>query len=227
VQDYRFRRLFEGIPLGMGIFNAEHRFVEVNRALAVMLGYSKDELVGRTIQDITHPDDRGWTQAFLESMELSAATERRMEKRYLRKDGETVYGKVTALSIRDEDGEIMFAVGIIENITEQKKVEAALRKAQEAEAARLVEQGRLEGVLLTVRETAHQIGNALNQAQGFTELTLLRNDLSPKTREMLDLAMEGLESVTTYLHRLQRVVRVATKATPTGPSLDVERSVGN
>jgi PAS domain S-box-containing protein len=215
VQDNSFRRLFEGVPLGMGILNAEHQFVEVNRALADMLGYTTAELVGRTIQDITHPDDLGRTAVFLEGMERSAVTERQMEKRYLRKDGETVYGKATALAIRDDDGRITFAVGIIENITEQKKVEAALRKAREIEAARLVEQARLEGVLLTVRETAHQIGNALNEAQGFTELTLLRNDLSPQTRQMLDLAMQGLGSVTTYLHNLQRVVRVTTKSTPT------------
>jgi PAS domain S-box-containing protein len=209
----------------MGILSAEHRFVEVNRALAEMLGYAEWELVGRSIHDITHPDDLDRTIGFLASMDYPGPIERKMEKRYLRKDGGTIYGKVTALAIRDESGEIMFAVGIIEDITEQKKVEAALRQAREAEAARLLEQARLEGVLLTVRETAHHIGNALNQAQGFTELTLLRNDLSPQSRQMLELAMQGLASVTTYLHSLQRIVRVATKSTPAGPSLDVERSV--
>jgi PAS domain S-box-containing protein len=209
----------------MCILNEEYRFVEVNRAFAEMLGYAEAELIGRSVRDITHPDDLGRSTVFLDGMRRSPFAERELEKRYLRKDGATIYGKVTALAIRDATGAILFAVGIVENVTEQRRVEAALRKAQEAEAARQVEQARLEGVLLTVRETAHQIGNALNQAQGFTELTLLRSDLSPQSRQMLELAMQGLESVTTYLHSLQRIVRVATKATPAGPSLDVERSV--
>jgi PAS domain S-box-containing protein len=191
VQDNRFRCLFQGVPLGMCILSEEHRFVEVNRALADMLGYAEWELVGRSIRDVTHPDDLEKTAAFLDRMDRSPAAERQIEKRYKRKDGQTVYGRVTALAIRDESGQIMFAVGIVENITEQKQIEAAWRDAREAEAARQVEQARLEGVLLTVRESAHQIGNALNQAQGFTELTLLRNDLSPQTRQMLELAMQA------------------------------------
>jgi PAS domain S-box-containing protein len=220
----RFRRLFEACPFGMVMLDADLRFRQVNRALADMLGYTEDELIGRTIPDVTHPDDLEHTASFLQTVRRSRAREQRTEKRYIRKDGSTVWGRVTALGVRDENGEVLYALGIVEDVTERRDLEEALRQAEEVERARAIEQARLEGVLLTARETADRLGNALSLTRGYGELVLLESDLSSDAREKLVEALRGVQVAVEYLHTLQQVTRVATKPTPFGPVLDPEGS---
>lgn len=89
---------------------------------------------------------------------------------------------------------------------------------------RELEQARLEGVQLAAREMAHLLNNDLAVAVGLIELLQERPDLPPHLRELLDEAAGSLDSAAQHVSDLQTVVRVATKATPAGLSLDLERS---
>src|SRR5438094_3949030 len=85
----RFRRLFEESPFGMVMLDAELRVVRANPALAAMLDHAPDELVGKSIGEITHPDDLEHTTNFLKTVNRPDVRQRQTEKRYLRKDGST------------------------------------------------------------------------------------------------------------------------------------------
>jgi hypothetical protein len=110
------------------------------------------------------------------------------------------------------------AVIVLRDATERKRAEAA-------EVVRRVEAARLEGVLLTVRETADRLGNALNGADGLTQVVLQMEGLPPDARSLLEQGQVALQAATTYVHDLQQVAQVATKETPFGPALDLERSI--
>ena len=89
---------------------------------------------------------------------------------------------------------------------------------------RELEQARLEGVQLAAREMAHLLNNDLAVAVGLVELLQQRPDLPPHLRELLDEAAGSLDSAAHHISDFQSVVRVATKETPAGRSLDLERS---
>ena len=87
-----------------------------------------------------------------------------------------------------------------------------------------LEHARLEGVQLTAREMAHLLNNDLAVAVGLIKLLQERPDVPPHLRELLDEAAGGLDSAARHISDFQSVVRVATKETPAGLSLDLDRS---
>jgi diguanylate cyclase (GGDEF)-like protein/PAS domain S-box-containing protein len=121
-----FRRTFEDAPIGVALVAPDGRWLKVNRALCAMFGYAEDELLARSFQEITHPDD---LQADLELAADVLAGRRsgyEMEKRYLRRDGRTIWGLLSVSLVRDAHGEPVHFVSQIQDITARKAAEAAL-----------------------------------------------------------------------------------------------------
>lgn len=121
-----FRRTFEHAAIGVALVAPDGRWLEVNRALCAMLGYSASELLAGSFQEITHPDD---LQADLELVADVLAGRRdgyEMEKRYVRGDGTVIWGLLTVSLVRDERGDPVHFVSQIQDITARKEAEAAL-----------------------------------------------------------------------------------------------------
>ncbi len=125
----RFRLAFEEGPLGMVIGNFEGRIAKANRALCEMLGYSIEELEGLSIDELTHPDDLRLNYEFLQQLRKQAP-QPTVEKRYLRKDGEVRWGRVTASVIPGRPGNRSHAFAMIEDITERKAAQQAVETEQ-------------------------------------------------------------------------------------------------
>jgi hypothetical protein len=83
---------------------------------------------------------------------------------------------------------------------------------------------RMEGVQLAAREIAHLLNNDLAVTVGTLDLLRERGDVSPQVLALLEQAQAGLSAATVHVEQLQRVRRVVTRETPTGPALDLERS---
>ena len=123
----RFRQVFEQGPLGVAILDLNYRWVSVNPKLCEMLGYTQDELTKLTFVDITHPDD---IEADLDQHKKVLQGEipvKKMEKRYIRKTGEVLWTRLTGSLVRDEQGNPTYFLAMIEDITERKRSEEALR----------------------------------------------------------------------------------------------------
>ncbi len=126
-----FRNLFEESPIGMTLSFPDGTFVNVNRAFGNMLGYSKNELVGRSIQDFTFSDDRPTEKSLDQKLFDKILPKYQIEIRYTPKKGGFLWCKVSASVIRNLEDEPLFRLAIVENISEQKNIELELRESGE------------------------------------------------------------------------------------------------
>ena len=127
----RFRAIFEGASVGIVRTRADGRALEVNSAVLRMLGYDAEEHARKGFDLFTHPDD---LEATRENMRQLMAGERdayEQDKRYIRKDGELIWVHVRAWLEPLVEGELPTAIATIENITERKLAEIALRENNE------------------------------------------------------------------------------------------------
>ncbi len=117
----RLRAAFEGMAVGMILKGAEGETLESNPALRGMLGYGEEELRGMTRSDYTHPEDAGTDGELYRQLLAGERDSFRMEKRYVRKDGSVMWGRLSVSRIEGTEGEPAFAVGVVEDITESRE----------------------------------------------------------------------------------------------------------
>ncbi len=124
----RFRSLFEQSPLGMAISKDFTDPLLVNPKLCEMLGYHQEELNGqKTIADLTHPEDRALHISLYDEISSGEKRSVKLQKRYLRKDGSTMWGDVTISTLQDKSSRTTSYLAFIEDITNQKYTNDALR----------------------------------------------------------------------------------------------------
>ncbi|MEP0846853.1 MAG: PAS domain S-box protein [Phycisphaerae bacterium] len=154
-----FETLFECAAVGIAQVGIDGRFIRVNQKLCEMLGYSRGELLSRTFQEITHPGDLP-QNLFQYRRALRREIDRyTLEKRYLRKDGQTVWVSLSVALVRGADGQGRYFISVIEDITQRRQAEDALRISEQRYHA-LVE-AMAEGVVL---QTADGVIQSCNPA---------------------------------------------------------------
>jgi PAS domain S-box-containing protein len=138
-----YRRTFENAAVGFAHLDRDGRWLRVNDRLCEILGWSRDELLGRPFQEVTHPDDLPLDEELLASFLTGETESERFEKRYLTKQGYPIWAEVTVSAERDEQGRVDYFVAVIQDIGARKRAEIELglaRRALEASS---------EGVLIT------------------------------------------------------------------------------
>jgi PAS domain S-box-containing protein len=133
----RFRLTIDEAPIGMALVALDGRFVRVNRALCEIVGYSAAELQGLTFQAITHPDDLDADLALFGQLARGDIPRYQLGKRYIRKDGTIVDVLLSASILRSPDGVPVNYIAQIQDVTERKQAEEALR-ISEAQFAGIV-----------------------------------------------------------------------------------------
>lgn len=125
------RRYFDAGLVGMSIATADKTWLHVNDAYCKMLGYSQEELQALSWQDLTHPDDLAASYVVHEQIVAGEINHYSIDKRYIRKNGEIIYCTLSAECFRNEDGTLDSIVGFVQDITDRKLAEQALRKSKE------------------------------------------------------------------------------------------------
>ena len=127
------RIFFDGIGVGATISDLQtNQILFANATFARLVGYTVDELTaGMTFLDLTHPDDRERNFKVHSKLTNGAIDHYRIDKRYVRKDGAIVWGRVTGTLISDESGALRWSTGIIEDITEQQMLKQRLALSEE------------------------------------------------------------------------------------------------
>ncbi len=122
----RFQSIFDYSPLGIAIVSPDFRFRMVNPRFCMMLKYSEDELLTKSFPDITHPDNK--TSDISETQKIYAGERDvyRTEKRYIKKDGSFLWASLGVSSVKDEAGKVLYAIALIEDITDRKRAEENL-----------------------------------------------------------------------------------------------------
>ncbi len=127
----RFRLTFEQAAVGMAHVGPDGRLLRVNRKFAEILGYSLEELQTRTFQELTYPPDLPNDLAHLRRLAARELDQYLIEKRYVRKNGQLVWAKLTVAAVRDKEGGVKYFVSIVEDISAQKDAEARLRASED------------------------------------------------------------------------------------------------
>lgn len=116
----RFHSTFASAPIGMAIVSLDGRFVQVNEALADILGYSVKQLQKKTFQQITHPEDLEKDVAQLTQLRDGAIKNYQLEKRYFHKKGNLIWVLLSVSVVRNEADEALYFIAQIQDITERK-----------------------------------------------------------------------------------------------------------
>jgi diguanylate cyclase (GGDEF)-like protein/PAS domain S-box-containing protein len=127
----RFRGIFENAPIGVAMVTLEGRYLQVNHSLCGILGYSKEELRALTWQEITHPDDLAASKAHARRIVAGEFPRYHLEKRFLHADGHTVWASLSVSLVRDSEGEPLYFVSHIQDVTERKEVERVTAESEE------------------------------------------------------------------------------------------------
>jgi len=184
----RFSTAFEQAPIGIALVSPDGRWLRVNRALCDLVGYSEAELLTRTFQDITYPED---LEADLDNLRRMIAGEIRsyqVEKRYVHHRGHLVLVWLNVSLVRDGQDRPRYFISQIQDITARKQVELELLGAKEAAEAA----SRAKSEFLA--NMSHEIRTPMNGIIGMTEL-VLDTTLDREQREYLDMAKSSADAL--------------------------------
>ena len=128
----KFRAIYEQAPTGIAILDSlSGRFIQINRKYCDITGYSQEEMLDRTFQELTHPDDLQGDLEHMQQLLSGQITSFKMEKRYLRKNGEVIWVNLTCVPLWLESTDPRQHIAMVEEITYRKKAEKALQESEE------------------------------------------------------------------------------------------------
>ncbi len=195
--------MFERTPAGIAMADASGRYVQANPAFVRMLGYSAGELVGKTIGDVTHPEDTEETWEIFNELVLGERDQADFEKRYLGRDGRVIWARNTVARLPDADGRLRYVVAMVEDITERRRAYEALRESERqlrALTRRLVQAEEAERRRIA-RELHDRVGQNLSALNINLDIVLgqlsdagLRRRLQDSLR-LVDATLQSIENV--------------------------------
>ena len=126
-----FKSFFENASVGMVMADLAGGFIRVNRTICEMLGYAERELLSLSFQEITHPDDLESDLDHVRRLRAREVDFFQIENRYIGKEGYIVWVSLNASAVHDSAGELLYYIGQIQDITDRKLAEQALRESEE------------------------------------------------------------------------------------------------
>ncbi len=127
----RFELVFEQAPIGMALLTPEGRWVRVNPALLTITGYTSEELLAKSLEEITHPDDLSADLEYVRRLLAGEITHYEMERRYFHARGHVISTVLSVSVMRDRRGRPQHFIAQIQDITERKLIEERLRHLAE------------------------------------------------------------------------------------------------
>jgi two-component system sensor kinase FixL len=199
-------------PTGIATVDLEGRFLSVNRAFCSMVGYSEEELVGRAVNSITHPDDVEYADRRLRELRQGRLTEYETRKRYIRKDGAVVEGLMSACLVHDSDGKPLMYVGQVEDLTDRLRAEREAKESQD----RLAHVTRLNTLGEMAAGIAHEINQPLAAIATYAHASRRMLQAGPADAErfvtVLDKIATQAERAGDVIRRLREFVRQRSSA---------------
>jgi PAS domain S-box-containing protein len=124
----RFRQVFVQAPIGIVLGTPDGKLMQVNQAFCQMLGYTEAELMALNFSEITHPEDLASESPYIEQILKREICRYQLEKRYFQKNGDILFANLTCGVVRDQQGNVMYALGMVKDITERKQAEQEIQR---------------------------------------------------------------------------------------------------
>lgn len=173
--EVQFRATFEQAAVGMAHVALDGRWLRVNQRLCDIVGYSKDELLECTFQDITHPDDLDTDLEHVQQLLAGSIDTYTLDKRYVRKGGSAVWIALTVSLVRHEDGSPHYFISVIQDISTRRQAEDQLGR-QATQQAVLAEAGLVLSRSLDYEATLSQVARLAVPLLGDWCTVYLRED---------------------------------------------------
>jgi PAS domain S-box-containing protein len=195
-----FRALFEDSPVPSTIQGADFKLVRVNAACADLFGLPPEKMIGHEALEFMHPADRDGAVAMRQGMPWKGSGTFQFERRLVRPDGTEVWARIYSARIVSTGAE-PFLVSVLEDITDLKRKEIALREAKEqAEAANRAKSQFLANM-------SHEIRTPMNGVLGMTEL-LLGTTLTAKQRRFAEAVYRSGESLLDIINDILDISKI-------------------
>jgi PAS domain S-box-containing protein len=191
----RFRGTFENAGVGMAHADFDGRWLRLNEKLCAIVGYTREELLHKTFQEITYPEDLPASLDRLAGLRRGELSGYSLEKRYVRKDGPPVWVDLSVSVQRDAAGAPAYLIAIIQDISERKRLEGELRQAMEAAEAA----SRAKSEFLA--HVSHEVRTPLNAILGMNELAL-DTPLTEQQRKYLTVVRSSAEALLEVINDL-------------------------
>ncbi len=196
----KFRKVFEEGPVGIHLVDHDFKTIQVNEEMTRILGYSEEELLSLTFPDYTHPDDLNKDLKLSKMLFKGKIPNFTLEKRYITKENKLIWGKLTCSVIRNNKGEILYGIGLIEDITEKKATESKLIKKQNDLQKVLDELSDRNFELdQIVHKTSHDIRAPLSSILGLINVLQIENE------DMKD--DQYIKLIKSRIHKLDEIVK--------------------
>ncbi|CAN5139922.1 hypothetical protein BH11PSE11_BH11PSE11_05530 [soil metagenome] len=121
--EQQFRATFEQAAVGIAHFALDGHYLNVNQRLCELVGYTRDQMLTRRIQDLTHPDDVAIDETHMQQLRQGSIATCSSEKRYIHSSGSSVWANLTLSLVRRKSGEPDYFISVIEDIGERKRTE--------------------------------------------------------------------------------------------------------
>lgn len=173
ISEDAFRGNFDNAAIGMALLDETGRWLKVNKRVCDIIGYTENELMGLTFQDITHPEDLNLDLSYLEELVAEKRKFYQMEKRYFHKNGNIVYAILAVSMVKNEEGKVLYFISQIIDITEWKLVEKKLKIALAKNQA-ILDASTLVSIISTDTEgTITEFNHGAEKMLGYTAEELI------------------------------------------------------
>ena len=129
-REQRLQAIIDNSAIGIAMVNTQGEYIDVNPRWSEMIGYDREALLGKSYADVTHPDDVAVSSEKIDALARGAIDDYRVEKRFLRSNGETIWVDLSVTAHRDSAGHIEFIQGMAVDISKRKAAEAALGESR-------------------------------------------------------------------------------------------------
>ncbi|MBP6546044.1 MAG: PAS domain S-box protein [Phenylobacterium sp.] len=192
-----FEAAFENAAIGMALVGLDGRFLRVNQAFAAMIDYPRTDVLALDFQTLTHPDDLDADLDLLERLTAGELQSYTLDKRYVRRDGVLVWGRLAVSIVRNPDGTPKHYIAQVQDQTDQHRAETALRESEARHrvigetTADVITMARLDGTLTFVSPSVRQIGYEPDALVGSTFAVNVHPEDRKATWFSLTALMEG------------------------------------
>jgi diguanylate cyclase (GGDEF)-like protein/PAS domain S-box-containing protein len=181
VQDL-FETAFSQAPIGIALTGLDGRWIKVNQALCDSIGWSQEELLELTFQELTHPDDLAADLAQIGLLLEGRIAGYQLEKRYIKRSGQQLWAQLSVSLVRDRTGAPRHFISHIKDISRQKGYERRLRAAEleartQRDHATAIISAMSEGYALTVDGQITLVNESLCRVTGFSREELVGAEL--------------------------------------------------